>query len=334
MDERRRIEKAGGFVSTDSFGQMAIMGLLGTSRSIGVPRIKHRNKDIVIAVPQVCSRILDANDAFLVLCTDGVHSIMSNQEIADVVKHCTDPTTAAAALVDISERYGTQDNSTAMVVRLEGWPMGQTPPPTRDYTQNLRRFKLRHSSTGGRGGVDIGVEYNPFDDDDDDETPTATQHPQTALVKPLERHHLRELRYDRFVVDLFDETGKDIGRTDMFSPCSHDQSSDRYDFRNGSMGTKNIGRLTAQEIRDGISTMDVAFRKSEPGLLKREVSGDEVVELLFSTVGSSTDVDPVDDPTGESSDRYYHARKRDALSAADIKRGLESMNIKVFSRIK
>lgn len=124
LSERIRIQAAGGFIATDSFGQLATLGFLGTTRSIGIPVIKHKynwqDKDILTATPDVFSRALDSTDLFLVLCTDGVCGVVSNQEIVDIVKSYSSPSLAAKNIVDYAERCGAEDNCTSMVIRLEG----------------------------------------------------------------------------------------------------------------------------------------------------------------------------------------------------------------------
>jgi hypothetical protein len=221
---------------------------------------------------------------FLVLVSDGVHGAMSNQEIVDIVKQCTDPTSAAIAIVDLAERYGAHDNCTAMVVRLDGWEMGEMPLATRDYTRNLRRYKLKHSSMSGRSGVDLGVS-NFFDDDDvddDDDTATGEETPKEA-----EQEHWRELRADRFIVDLFDQCGKDIGSTDSFGQSSvgfsWDERLNRYTARvDPSSMVKQLGRITPQEVRDALVEMDIGFRQQTTQ--KVEIEQDEVIEKLFEGV--------------------------------------------------
>ncbi len=75
-DERQRIENAGGFVVADSFGQLAVMGMLATSRNIGAPSLKKLG-DMVTSDPQLVSRYLHSWDTFLVLVSDGSSQIFS-----------------------------------------------------------------------------------------------------------------------------------------------------------------------------------------------------------------------------------------------------------------
>ncbi|RUS16752.1 phosphatase 2C-like domain-containing protein [Endogone sp. FLAS-F59071] len=138
--EHERLRKYASFVTTDSWGDERILGTLQISRAVGDRRMK---KFGVSAEPDVTSRtVTGAEAAFLVLVTDGVTSVMTNQEIVDIVKQHDDPTTAATKLVDAADELGTEDNCTAMIVRLPGWG---TPMP--DLTKELRKYRADNEST-------------------------------------------------------------------------------------------------------------------------------------------------------------------------------------------
>lgn len=71
----------------DSFGQVNAMGVLSVTRAIGVPFLKAKYGDqCVTATPQVITTSLQ-DAAFMVMTTDGVHGVMSNDEICDVVRY-------------------------------------------------------------------------------------------------------------------------------------------------------------------------------------------------------------------------------------------------------
>ncbi|QWW20571.1 serine/threonine-protein phosphatase [Schaalia sp. 19OD2882] len=55
----------------------------------------------------------------VVICSDGVHGVLSDEEIAQVVTSGPDPQTTATALVDLALTRGTRDNATALVVRAD-----------------------------------------------------------------------------------------------------------------------------------------------------------------------------------------------------------------------
>lgn len=83
--ERRRVEKAGGYVSDGR-----INGNLNLSRAIGDLEYK-KNTDIgvdeqlIIAVPDVKKRELTPDDEFLVMGCDGIWEVKPNQGIVDFV---------------------------------------------------------------------------------------------------------------------------------------------------------------------------------------------------------------------------------------------------------
>lgn len=82
--ETDRLRKYAGFVTTDSWGDERIMGMLATSRAFGDAKLKRYG---VSAEPDIVRyRINKKNPAaFIVLVTDGITSVMSDQEIVDFV---------------------------------------------------------------------------------------------------------------------------------------------------------------------------------------------------------------------------------------------------------
>lgn len=62
----------------------------------------------------------------VVLCTDGVSGMLSDDEIAAEVRSHDDPRSAAEALVRAAVRAGGEDNATAVVVDVVGWDEVQT----------------------------------------------------------------------------------------------------------------------------------------------------------------------------------------------------------------
>ena len=107
----------------DSFGEERF-GSLANTRSFGDASHKFLG---VTAEPEVTRRQLKGSDwAFMVLCSDGVSGVLSNQEIVDIVKESTTPEEGARHVVEFAEEAagisdGGGDNSTCMVIRLGGW---------------------------------------------------------------------------------------------------------------------------------------------------------------------------------------------------------------------
>ncbi|XP_060103054.1 protein phosphatase 1K, mitochondrial [Heteronotia binoei] len=118
-DEKQRIKKAGGFVAWNSLGQPHVNGRLAMTRSIGDLDLK---KHGVIAEPETKRiQLQHASDSFLVLTTDGINFMVNSQEICDFVSQCHDPTEAAHVITEQAVQYGTEDNSTAIVVPFGAW---------------------------------------------------------------------------------------------------------------------------------------------------------------------------------------------------------------------
>jgi protein phosphatase PTC6 len=87
----------------------------------------------------------------MVLVTDGVSSMISNQEIVDLARTSPDPTKAAEDIVGFAEHLGAQDNCTCIVVPLAGWGNVGGKDETKDRRDYRRRkageqsFKMERS---------------------------------------------------------------------------------------------------------------------------------------------------------------------------------------------
>ncbi|XP_024115132.1 protein phosphatase 1K, mitochondrial [Oryzias melastigma] len=118
-DEKERVKRSGGFITWNSLGQPNVNGRLAMTRSIGDLDLK---KTGVIAEPET-KRILlhHVHDSFLALTTDGVNFIMNSQEICSIIGQCHDPKEAAQRISDQALHYGSEDNSTIIVVPFGAW---------------------------------------------------------------------------------------------------------------------------------------------------------------------------------------------------------------------
>ncbi|KAG7459026.1 hypothetical protein MATL_G00226860 [Megalops atlanticus] len=118
-DERKRIKKSGGYVLWNSLGQPHINGRLAMTRSIGDLDLKAVG---VIAEPETKRITLHhAHDNFLALTTDGINFIMNSQEICDVISQCHEPSEAAQRISEQALQYGSEDNSSIIVVPFGAW---------------------------------------------------------------------------------------------------------------------------------------------------------------------------------------------------------------------
>jgi serine/threonine protein phosphatase PrpC len=82
--ETDRLRKYAGFVTTDSWGDERIMGMLATSRAFGDAKLKRYG---VSAEPDIVRYKITKDNpaAFMVFVTDGITSVMSDQEVVDFV---------------------------------------------------------------------------------------------------------------------------------------------------------------------------------------------------------------------------------------------------------
>ncbi|KAL4618170.1 protein phosphatase 1K, mitochondrial-like [Arapaima gigas] len=118
-DEKERIKRSGGFVTWNSVGQANVNGRLAMTRSIGDFDLKSKG---VIAEPETKHMMLQhAHDSFLALTTDGINFIMNSQEICDIISQCSDPKEATQVISEQALQYGTEDNSTIIIVPFGAW---------------------------------------------------------------------------------------------------------------------------------------------------------------------------------------------------------------------
>lgn len=161
MDEKKRIERVGGLVlqvrgawrvatstnpnSMNKAARREYQGLAMT-RSFGDMHFK-RPIGLAIAEPEVQVISLSDKDLFMVLGTDGVFDVLSNQEVIDLaMRHWREPEEAAKNIVRSAYKRGSEDNLTVMVVQF-GW----ADESAAKYT----------SKTGGAGGgMDAGAVRN------------------------------------------------------------------------------------------------------------------------------------------------------------------------------
>lgn len=115
-DELQRVEDAGGEV-TFRGNCFRVSGDLAMSRSFGDLRLKHPKK-LVVAAPEVRIMELNPSDEFIILASDGLWDVISDQKACDIARKCATPQEASKKLVESALQLGTQDNTTAVVVRL------------------------------------------------------------------------------------------------------------------------------------------------------------------------------------------------------------------------
>lgn len=77
----------------------------------------------------------------MVLVSDGISSILSDDEVVDLARDAPDPKAAAERIMSFAQELGGDDNATAIVVPLAGWGKIQGP----DKTKELRDYRRRQA---------------------------------------------------------------------------------------------------------------------------------------------------------------------------------------------
>merc|ERR1719198_1963394 len=115
-----------------------------------------------IAEPDVQVLPLSDKDLFLVLATDGVFDVMSNQEVVDLaLKHWDDPEEASKNVVRSAYKRGSEDNLTCLVIQF-GWADKNVP-------KYLERMKLMSGAAASiEGPVPAVASSKPAEKEDFD----------------------------------------------------------------------------------------------------------------------------------------------------------------------
>lgn len=77
----------------------------------------------------------------MVVVSDGISSILSDDEIVDLTRNATTPKAAADRILSFAQELGSGDNATAIVVPLAGW--GQIEGPDKSFA--LRKFRRQQA---------------------------------------------------------------------------------------------------------------------------------------------------------------------------------------------
>ncbi|KAI3783576.1 hypothetical protein L1987_42660 [Smallanthus sonchifolius] len=130
-DELERIERSGGRVV--NWNGQRVMGVLATSRSLGDRQLN----PYVIAKPEVIVKKREDGDEFMILASDGLWDVISNDMACHVVRKCLDGriicrrrsqqmndtqyrmTNAATLLSGLTMARGSNDNISVIVVNLK-----------------------------------------------------------------------------------------------------------------------------------------------------------------------------------------------------------------------
>ncbi|KAM3865716.1 protein phosphatase 1L isoform 4-T4 [Diretmus argenteus] len=124
LKERKRIKRAGGFISFN--GSWRVQGILAMSRSLGDYPLKNLN--VVIPDPDIMTFDLDKlQPEFMILASDGLWDAFSNEEAVRFVRERLDePHYGAKSIVLQSFYRGCPDNITVMVVKFKSGAGGSS----------------------------------------------------------------------------------------------------------------------------------------------------------------------------------------------------------------
>eukprot|EP01028_Stygiella_incarcerata_P003755 TRINITY_DN17828_c0_g1_i2.p1 TRINITY_DN17828_c0_g1~~TRINITY_DN17828_c0_g1_i2.p1 ORF type:complete len:542 (-),score=142.83 TRINITY_DN17828_c0_g1_i2:280-1905(-) len=170
LEEEARIERFGGFVSTDG----RVNGILAVSRCLGDVFLQ----PMVSAEPYLTSIRLTSEDEFIIMACDGLWDVMDDQFAVDLARNYTSSFEAAARLRDVAYASGSTDNISVIVIQLK-WD-GFKPAPG---TTTISRASI-HEDVPYRN-VTAGV-HDDMDGDPDSPMGDAAGHQESGgkLVHP------------------------------------------------------------------------------------------------------------------------------------------------------
>jgi protein phosphatase 1L len=118
-DEKTRITALGGRVVY--YGCWRVEGSLAVTRAIGDEHLKQ----YVISVPEIVTHPIQEKDEFLILASDGLWDVFTNQEaceyVASFLKYGASYTKLSHLLVMAAFERGSADNITAVIVNLKAY---------------------------------------------------------------------------------------------------------------------------------------------------------------------------------------------------------------------
>ncbi|CAN6454353.1 unnamed protein product [Victoria cruziana] len=112
--ERGEIENKGGFVTLLPGDVPRVDGRLAVARAFGDKSLKKH----LSSEPHVKIQMIDGHVEFLILASDGLWKVMTNQEAANAIKHIKDAQTAAKHLTEEAVSRKSKDDISCIVVRF------------------------------------------------------------------------------------------------------------------------------------------------------------------------------------------------------------------------
>ncbi|XP_052208112.1 probable protein phosphatase 2C 39 isoform X2 [Diospyros lotus] len=113
--ERKNIENRGGFVSNFPGDVPRVDGQLAVARAFGDKSLKEH----LSSEPDVSMETVDDDAEFVILASDGIWKVMSNQEAVDCIKHIKDAKSAAKHLTEAAVERKSKDDISCIILRLQ-----------------------------------------------------------------------------------------------------------------------------------------------------------------------------------------------------------------------
>ncbi|KAL7086956.1 hypothetical protein ACP275_13G035400 [Erythranthe tilingii] len=112
--EKKLIESKGGFVSNIPGDVPRVDGQLAVARAFGDKSLKRH----LSSEPDIAVEIIDDDVEFLILASDGLWKVMSNQEAVESIRNMKDSHSAAKHLCDEAVARRSKDDISCIVVRF------------------------------------------------------------------------------------------------------------------------------------------------------------------------------------------------------------------------
>ncbi|GKV15966.1 hypothetical protein SLEP1_g26687 [Rubroshorea leprosula] len=112
--EREEIESRGGFVSKFPGDVSRVDGQLAVARAFGDKSLKEH----LSSEPDVTVEMIDDDTQFIILASDGLWKVMSNQEATDAIQNIKDARSAAKHLTEEALNRKSSDDISIVVVRF------------------------------------------------------------------------------------------------------------------------------------------------------------------------------------------------------------------------
>ncbi|KAG8639233.1 hypothetical protein MANES_14G124300v8 [Manihot esculenta] len=110
--EKEMVERKGGYVSQMPGNVPRVDGQLAMTRAFGDGRLKEH----ITCEPDLTSEIIDDDDEFLILASDGLWKVMSNQEVYHCIECLQDAQEASEKLISAALELGSKDDISCIVV--------------------------------------------------------------------------------------------------------------------------------------------------------------------------------------------------------------------------